>query len=93
MEREKLAGAVRYLTDQRADLINFICAREAKVEWFWARLPWLAECAAVLLVAMTFIFPCFIAAYPSSCAVLGRVWTSKITGVNICVQVSNDVWF
>ena len=93
VEREKLAGAVKHLTDQRADLINRICAREAKVERFKARLPWLAGGIAILFVVGLLVLPRFIAAYPSGCAVLGGFWTVTTTGVPICVQDSNDGWF
>ena len=93
VENGKLAVAVQQLSDQRADLINRICARQTKVARFWARLPWFAGCVAVLLVAMTLVLPRFIASFPTGCGVLGGVWTSTTTGVDICVQDSNDAWF
>ena len=93
VEREKLAGVVKHLTDQRADLINRICEREVKVERFNARLPWLAGCLAILFVVGLLVLPRFIASFPSGCAVLGGVWTVTTTGVEVCVQDGNDAWF
>ena len=89
VEREKLASTVKHLTDQRADLINRICEREAKVERFKARPPWLAGGFAILSVVGLLVLPRFIAAFPSGCAVLGGLWTTTTTGVDACVFYSS----
>ena len=86
VERANLAGAVKYLTDQRADLINRICERETKVELFNARLSCLAGGFVILFVVGLLVLPRFIVFFLSGCAVLGGVWITTTTGVEVCVH-------
>ncbi|WP_390915558.1 hypothetical protein [Pseudosulfitobacter sp. SM2401] len=77
------------INDVVVDLINRICEREAKVERFKARPPWLAGGFAILFVVGLLVLPRFIAAFPSGCAVLGGLWTTTTTGVDACVFYSS----
>jgi hypothetical protein len=67
--------------------------REQKTDRLKSRLPWFGLGVVVLALAMTVLLPRFIVAFLSGCAVLGGVWTTITTGVEVCVQDRNDAWF
>ena len=48
-------------------------------------MPWFGLGALVLALAMTVALPRFLASTPSTCAVLGAMWTATTEGVNACV--------
>jgi hypothetical protein len=70
-----------------------IWEREQKADRLKSRLPWFGLGVVVLALAMTVLLPRFIVAFLSGCAVLGGVWTTITTGVEVCVQYRNDAWF
>ena len=92
VEIAKLVEVAAGVARQRADVLQDVGDREAKIAQFKARLPWFAGCLAILVLISVLVLPRFIAAFPSGCAVLGGLWTSTTTGVEICVQDSNDAW-
>jgi len=82
-----LTVAVERLVSQRADIINRVCEREVKVERFKARLPWHIGCVAILFLVSLLVFPRFIAAFSSGCAVLGGLWTSTTTVLKFVCRI------
>ena len=48
-------------------------------------LPWVGLGGVVLALVLTIALPRFLASYPSTCAVLGAMWTATTEGVNACV--------
>ena len=70
--------------DQR-DTLRSISNREERLRDWQARWPWFALGAVVLALAMSVALPRFLASYPSTCALIGGVWTSTTTGTDACV--------
>lgn len=86
-------GVLKEAETDRTDAARAVWEREQKADRLKSRLPWFGLGAVVLALAMTVLLPRFIAAFPSGCAILGGVWTTTTTGVEVCVQDRNDAWF
>lgn len=86
-------GVLRKVEDDGSASYRAIWEREQKVDRFKARLSWIAGGFAILFVVCLLVLPRFIASVPSGCAVLGGVWTTTTTGIEVCVQDRNDAWF
>ena len=70
--------------DQR-DTLRSISNREERLRDWQARWPWFALGTVVLALAMSVALPRFMASHPSTCAIIGGVWTSTTTGTDACV--------
>lgn len=49
------------------------------------RLPWFGLGAVVLALMLLVLLSRFIASIPSTCAVMGGIWTTTTTGTEACV--------
>lgn len=78
-------GVLNQAEKDKWDVINGIRARERKVDLFNDRRRWFALGAVVLALAMSVVLPRFMASTPSTCAVIGGVWTTTTTGTDACV--------
>jgi len=77
--------ALKKAEEDKSDALRAVWEREQKAERLKQRLPWFGLGAVFLALAMTVALPRFLASYPSTCAVLGAVWTATSEGVNACV--------
>ncbi|MGR3640318.1 hypothetical protein [Alterinioella nitratireducens] len=71
--------------EDKLAILRQVRDRENRADRLKRLLPWFGLGVLVLALAMTIALPRFLASTPSTCAVLGAIWTATTEGVNACV--------
>jgi len=85
LRTNKTAAVLDQASEDRGNLLRNIRDREERLDRWKSYWPWFGQGALVLALAMTVALPRFLASTPSTCAVLGAMWTATTEGVNACV--------